>query len=64
MTSILPWLLIIIALGVLLWTAIRARRGPPFPQLAPCQHLTDCLPNWVTRQRVEPLSSSPSAPAQ
>jgi hypothetical protein len=28
MTSILPWLLIIIALGVLLWTAIRARRGP------------------------------------
>ncbi len=27
MTSILPWLLIIIALAVLLWTAIRARRG-------------------------------------
>lgn len=27
MTSILPWLLVIIALVVLLWTAIRARRG-------------------------------------
>ncbi|MGQ9468160.1 MAG: DUF6754 domain-containing protein [Anaerolineae bacterium] len=27
MTSILPWLLVIIALGVLLWTALRARRG-------------------------------------
>jgi hypothetical protein len=28
MTSILPWLLIIIALGVLLWTAIRAPSRP------------------------------------